>query len=328
MKKSLVDQFLSRRTHLAILVLALPACLGQPGIGSEEAALTQGAALAQRRADWESVAPTCAGAPSKDGCDDGDMTLFNGLLCGSGETRGCDAVRAAQGPDGRFWRSPRRNPGNLGQPNSFSRDMTLGVLVYLATTHDTGAAQRWLSWIDRNRPCSIKLPFGGSCLVHAQYRVCTDDDNGRCNIDPGLWALMGRVWTVLGLPLHSEMTKWAGWDGDLESWLTDFTSAGYTLHLKAVAIYVREKLGISLGWRLDNAQTLVDKQPLNPFFQYLHDGPTDDVAGRVLALCPQPGSTAPRTQWAWERSDDGQAWLQSMDWDCVFMANLLLQDRP
>jgi len=30
-------------------------------------------------------------------CDDGDQTLFNGLLCASGVKEGCDGVSAAQG---------------------------------------------------------------------------------------------------------------------------------------------------------------------------------------------------------------------------------------
>jgi hypothetical protein len=287
-------------------------------------ALVRAAELTERRADWAATAPRCNGWPSKDNCDDGDMTLFSGLLCGSGDAIGCAAVQASQGPDGRFWRSPRRNAGNLGQPNSFSRDMSLGVLVYLATTHDTVAATRWLAWIDAHRPCSIKLPFGWGCMIRGPYRVCDDDDNGRCNINPGLWALMGRVWSGLGLPLHSEMQRWAGYDGDLETFLTDWTSPGFQLHLKAVAIFVREQLGNGLTWRIDNANTLVDKQPQNPFFLYLRDGATDAVADLVLAECPQPGNTAPAQQWAWERSDDGQAWQQSMRWDCMFMADLLI----
>jgi hypothetical protein len=310
----------------AVFTLALVAagCTNTSGVGAQSAAITRSDELNARRADWETVAPLCQGWPSKDDCDDGDTTLFNGLLCGSGEMIGCQAVAAAQGADGRFWRSPRRKDGNLGQPNSFSRDMTLGVLVYLATTHDTDSAKRWLSWIVANDQCTLKNPFTGGCTIRAPYRVCTDDTDGRCTLMPAEWALMGRVWSGLGLPLHSEMTRWAGWDNDLETLFTDFTDPGYALHLKAVAIFVRQKLAISAGWRQTNASTLVSKQPLNPFFLYLRDGATDDVANLVLTECPQPGSTAPRTQWAWERSDDGQAWLQSMDWDCIFMANLLL----
>src|SRR4051812_26493414 len=56
------------------------------------------------------------GADGPDACDDGDMTLFNGLLClagveevdrdGKKQFIGCDAVRKSQGSDGRWWRSP------------------------------------------------------------------------------------------------------------------------------------------------------------------------------------------------------------------------------
>ena len=28
--------------------------------------------------------------------------------------------------------------------------------------------------------------------------------------------------------------------------------------------------------------------------------------------------------WAWERGDESEAWRESMGWDCVFLANLLL----
>src|SRR5581483_2635248 len=80
--------------------------------------------------------------PSKEGdkpgsCDDGDMTLFNGLLCLSGQDIGCTAVQKSQGPDGRWWRSPRRI--NWEAPNhdvSFSPDQALGVFAYLIATRD------------------------------------------------------------------------------------------------------------------------------------------------------------------------------------------------
>src|SRR5712664_1853578 len=52
--------------------------------------------------------PSKYSASDPDHCDDGDMTLFNGMLCSSDDARGCDAVRGAQGSDGRWWRSPRR----------------------------------------------------------------------------------------------------------------------------------------------------------------------------------------------------------------------------
>jgi hypothetical protein len=41
-------------------------------------------------------------------CNDGDMALFNGLLCAVGESKGCDGVQNAQdrAPGGQWWRSP------------------------------------------------------------------------------------------------------------------------------------------------------------------------------------------------------------------------------
>lgn len=40
--------------------------------------------------------------PTDDITSAGDSVLFNALLCYSGERRGCAAVRASQGPDGRW----------------------------------------------------------------------------------------------------------------------------------------------------------------------------------------------------------------------------------
>jgi hypothetical protein len=127
----------------------------------------------RNRSLWERYAPYCPEAtiggidvpkyPSKPSagneCNDGDMTLFNGLLCASGDDRGCDGVKRAQSPDGRFWRSPRRaltNNGGLGDSDdskSFSPDMSLGVLLYVAKTGDTHALSTWLKWIEEHRPC-------------------------------------------------------------------------------------------------------------------------------------------------------------------------------
>ena len=69
------------------------------------------------------------------------MVLFGGLLCAANDMRGCALVRDSQDSDGRWWRSPRRNPGNDGDDKSFSRDMSLGVLLYLVRSHDGDAAE-------------------------------------------------------------------------------------------------------------------------------------------------------------------------------------------
>jgi hypothetical protein len=112
---------------------------------------------------------TDSGSPTL--CDDGDMTLFNGLLCYSGNQLACEAVRRSQTPDGRFWRSPlRAQTGNLhyeggtaylddtGNDKSFSPDMELGVLLYAIRTRDTSALSRWYNWISasRGRTCHVR----------------------------------------------------------------------------------------------------------------------------------------------------------------------------
>jgi hypothetical protein len=309
------------RAFLVVVVGCLAsACAVDEPVASHTAALSD--ELAARRAGWLAWAPRCEGWPSKPACEDGDTTLFNGLLCAAGEPIGCAAVKAAQDGDGRFWRSPRRTPGNLGGPKSFSRDMTMGVLLYLATTGDAAAAQQWLAWIDDHRPCTLKKPWGGGCLVRGPHRVCTDDVNATCTITPGLWALMGKVWDRLGLNRNAEMKLWSGTDTELAALEATFTEPGYQLHLKGVAIFLKEKLDVQRTWRIETAAALVEKQPENPFFRYLAEGASPELIDDLLARCPAAPPASP-DQWAWERADAQAAWLDSMGWDCVFLVDLL-----
>ena len=62
---------------------------------------SQASQLKELRKYWlDDIVEYCDGYPSKENCDDGDSNIFNGLLCLSGESIGCDAVRDAQGRDG------------------------------------------------------------------------------------------------------------------------------------------------------------------------------------------------------------------------------------
>jgi hypothetical protein len=104
--------------------------------------------------------------PLKGQCNDGDGVIFNGVLCASGDDRGCDAVRRSQGPNGQFWRSPRKVGGALsGNETGFSPDHVLGVWAYIAQKKDAAAFRKWINWIDgQPRP-----------------RVCEDD---KCTFVP------------------------------------------------------------------------------------------------------------------------------------------------
>lgn len=117
--------------------------------------------LKERLAFWEANAPHCkAGdfdSPTKattdpnQPCDDGDMTMFNGLLCYAGDERGRQAIIDAQDPDtGQWFRSPRiRLLGHNDMGNaSFSPDMALGVQLYLVKKGDTERAMKWATWLN------------------------------------------------------------------------------------------------------------------------------------------------------------------------------------
>ena len=80
--------------------LGLVACFLVPASADE---------LTDRMVFWESMAFSCPDTgipfPSKEKqpanadptlCEDGDMTLFNGLFCAAGDERGCVGVRNAQ----------------------------------------------------------------------------------------------------------------------------------------------------------------------------------------------------------------------------------------
>ncbi|HYX37867.1 MAG TPA: hypothetical protein VE954_32590 [Oligoflexus sp.] len=263
---------------------------------------------------WRSWAPLCEGHPSKGNCDDGDATLFSGLLCLAGEDQGCRAVKAAQDTTGKFWRSPRRV--GVEASNSFSRDMALGVLAYLVATKDTDAAQSWLQWIDQNSVCQIKL--GTVCQLKT-WRYCREDSDARCLITPGMWSMMRRVWEYLGLPLHKEMRT----TGE-NTLVAEAGQAplGYALHLKAVIFFLYQKIGKNLPFEWDLIHTIAERQPDNLFFQYLQEGSSERLQQSLLALCPReaPGETR---QWTWERDTAENAQLQSMGWDCIFMGRLL-----
>lgn len=280
--------------------------------------------------EWFYNAPRCDGYVSKDDCEDGDSVLFSGLLCLAGVDIGCITVRDSQDDEGQWWRSPRRNPGNLGKQNSFSRDQSLGVLAYLVATKDQEAANYWYRWISKNRPCLVKI--GNHCSVKGLHRFCRDDDDKRCTITPAIWKLMGKVWEHIGLIPSATMKQYRTMP-DLP--VTD--EKGYVLHLEAVKEYIRQKMAPPIvedkAWYenlcfMQNdpevssvVQSLLNKEPENPFFMYLAEGKTGAVTDRYEELCPIDYDL-PKTQWAWERRSGKAAWEKSMLWDCIFMKSL------
>lgn len=290
-----------------------------------------------RTAFWEESAFLCKGPasvsfPSKEAsddaqkCDDGDMTFFNGLLCASGDQRGCEGVRLAQDPDGRWWRSPRRIGWEAPAHDvSFSPDQALGVMLYLVTSHDAASAKKWIKWLNDNRPVLSNL-FGVE--VKGWPRYCRDDSKDkRCTFRPNDCVMLQKVMEAVGTDgaLCPQIV------GDVFPAVelsvlgsATINSLGYPLHLAAVQILLLQKLGIKSDAATAAARMVASRQPNNPFFRYLADGPTSAVVELVLSQCPNRNAPSGiRLQWSWEREESEQAWLNSMYWDCLFMANLL-----
>jgi tetratricopeptide (TPR) repeat protein len=173
------------------------------GIDRTEQKLPPAEVLSHRIKLWEQNAFYCEAVnpkfPSKNDyppstgnkeCDDGDMIFFNGLLCAAGDERGCDGARRSQGPDGRWWRSPRKigTPEGQNGQTSLSTDSALGVIAYLAHTRDVDRYRRWIKWIHSNPRCS-------SCVFPGALRYCADDRCAFTSID---CSMLNRLGEFLG----------------------------------------------------------------------------------------------------------------------------------
>lgn len=283
--------------------------------------------LNARMASWNQQAFACT-VPSTGGtfptkqsgevsqpCDDGDMTLFNGLLCASGDLRGCAGVADAQDlSTGQWFRSPRiRALGSSREATSFSPDMALGTQLYLVAARDSGRGEKWLAWLESIVPCAVE--FGGTCILRGHVpRFCTNDGPERgCTMRPGDAAQLAS--TVDFLQSEAGLGKLR--DGRLRGYLGTFGGAsgrlieinarwnrpGYSQHLVGVEIFLMRLKGLGSPSLDQAALELQSKNPGNAFYSYLAEGPSQRVLDELLARCPPSGvlTQEPRRQWQWER---------------------------
>lgn len=313
---------------------------------------------------WKANAPLCEGAPSSANCNDGDMTLFNALLCVAGEKIGCDSVAGAQDASGRWHRSPRfkKDPG-LHPTDSFSWDMALGVQLYVAKTGDKVSLERWLAWVEQSRPCLVESPkIDGMtyCLVRGWPRWCTDDTEKGCTARPQDLATLAVTTDALKVrvPPPAE-DKLPGGAADLIlipliaasreanaafslKRLLELTSGlqptivlidaagnrpGYSRHLVAVNLMLMRLLGQGSATVDRAAEVLASLQPDNPYFQYVANVDKTKVANMILKVAPKSLDTLPakKDDWAWQRDTSEQAWLKSNLWDFLFIGRMLAQ---
>lgn len=105
---------------------------------------------------------------------------------------------------------------------------------------------------------------------------------------------------------------------------------GYSRHNAMVMIMALQEWGLGSAGMSSEALRLAADEPQNPFFQYVaHRRQSKaSMVPLILAECPsRKDPMAHRFQWAWERDTAEQAWLKTMYWDCIFAANLALEDR-
>lgn len=300
--------------------------------------------LADRMKFWESRAPMCtkhtfpfpSSEPGDPGiCGDGDMTLFNGMLCAAGDERGCKAVAESQAESGEWHRSPRLKALGYNDRGdaTFSPDMALGAQLYLITKRDRERGLKWLMWLHENVPCVQKSWLSDACWLQGAPRFCAPHQG--CTARPGDLATLS--WTVdflqtkagmAALP-HGTLRGALGTFGGIGSWNKEldsmFNKAGFSQHLVAVAIWVVRLAGHDDDQMRAAIDRLIVKNPSNAFFLYLRDGKSDAVRAKTLAGCPSPErpSEPPLYEWQWERGEGTNAWRNSNYWDCIFMGRLL-----
>lgn len=105
---------------------------------------------------------------------------------------------------------------------------------------------------------------------------------------------------------------------------------GYSRHNAMVQIMMLEDWGHGHDWMSSEARKIARDEPLNPFFQYVatRRGSKDSMLKPILNACP--GKDDPmqlRRQWSWERDSEKKEWLNTMYWDCLFIAAMYEEKR-
>lgn len=264
---------------------------------------------------WAAICPD--GTQSHGECPFGDMTIFAGMGCLSGEKDRCEDVRKAQGPDGRWWRSPGL-VGDDTQQDTFSRDQARGALAYLVATKDVEAAKRWQAYLESN---NLKM-----CNV-------ANTTNNRCTITPGSSRLFRAVWLYLGLKPAKWMKKTQWWAPIYDPIEAMLQPDNFPMHLSALYSWIRIEIERRGGPATDKVDKKVIKiitrrEPGNPYFKMLRDGPTQEVADLILQKCPDVKPAAEHTDWAWQRSQKLKkvqteyVWEHASGHDCIFIINM------
>lgn len=324
---------MSRNKKIAAvaLILALSPFLNSGAADSKSKPIPADkvAKLAELRTKIRGWAPICPDGTLTDTpgeCPFGDMTIFSGLSCLSGEKERCEDVRRAQAPSGEWFRSPGLVDADYHNGTAtFSRDQSRGVLSYLIVTKDTAAATRWMDFVEKN-----------------DWKLCQKSEKGwdRCATRAMFWTTTALVWDYLGLKRVKKMKDFNfAMQAVYQPIEASVQPNDYPMHLTAASIYIRQEMAKRSGKAIQQPKhvdrilnILTRRAPENPFFHYLKHGADETAADTVLKYCPEKEpKLSIRRDWAWQRSIDHRhdgmkerTWEVPGGHDCIFMINLLI----
>ncbi len=283
-----------RYLALALVVSACGSCGTKAKPNPSEKMLAE---VSAQVAKLEPFAPLCQGYISKANCDQGDATLFAGLLCLSGNKVGCDTVKHSISDNGKVWRSPKAV--NNDTPNSSSRDMFLGAMAYFVATKDTDGLER-VSW-----------------YLKSTGKICEDATDGRCNITPNIRDVLDQVRAFNSLATTQSRKGYS----EVLAFEANSAPEGYAMHLTAVELLILKSTGTWNKTLQFAADTLARRQGDNPFFEVLAHGKTQHYAELMLAQLPKATPDF-MNQWSFERRTSEAAWSNSMLWEFIFVEGL------
>ena len=102
---------------------------------------------------------------------------------------------------------------------------------------------------------------------------------------------------------------------------------GYSRHNALVQIMMLQDWGEGTSKMSGAADDLATNEPENPFFQYVaHRRKNKAAMLSDIDVCPTAGNDpkGSRSQWSWERDTSEKAWVNTMYWDCLFIAAMYL----
>lgn len=216
-------------------------------------------------------------------------------------------------PNGRPYRSPQYRAVGHSE-DSFSRDQTIGLLLYLMESKDTITATKVWNYVKGNN-----------------LNICPDDSDGRCKMTPNMLALWSDVFTYLEIPKDPLMTFSRNIDEDLLIIQARSAPAGYPLHLISQNIWLRIKLGRLSVKYAEVAAILAARQPYNLWFAYLEQitqankEANVEKIGAELATCMEQWPGENKYWWTFSKERNEYCEGNSQGHDLVWLSALLLE---